>query len=236
MSGSASGRARPPISTLLRVLRRPSTSPSRTRNFSSPLMKFAVLVSAFLLPVVALAHEPSPLLARDGRDLSFLLKRYDGPVPILLRAVKGKRHTVPRTLLVEEVPVRRGLVERQQCVDPGYVPCPDGAQCCPADAVCGPGTCCPKGNLVCTGICKDRYSFLRLSLPLTHYSLFRLPRCFRCLLSERWVLPRWSGERVHSTNDLANFSFGVPQVCFTALNGEVGCCPVGQTCTTISGE
>ena len=134
-------------------------------------MKFAVLVSAFLLPVVSLAYEPSPLLADDGRDLSFLLKRYDGPVPILRRAVKGKRHTVPRTLQVEEVPVRRalnGLVERQQCVDPGYVPCAGGAQCCPAGSTCGPGSCCPAGNLVCTGNCKDRCSFRRLSLPLTH--------------------------------------------------------------------
>ena len=133
--------------------------------FSSPPMKLAVLVSAFLLPVVSLAHEPSPLLAHDGRDLSFLLKRYDGPVPILRRAVKGKRHAVPRTLRVESVPVRRahnGLVERQQCVDAGYVPCTGTTQCCPAGSTCGPGSCCPAGNLVCAGNCKDRYSFLRL--------------------------------------------------------------------------
>jgi len=116
-------------------------------------MKFAVLVSAFLLPVVSLAHEPSPLLAHDGRDLSFLLKRYDGPVPILRRAVKGKRHTVPRTLQVEEVPVRRGLVQRQQCLDSGYVPCAGTTQCCPALSVCGPGSCCPAGSLVCPGNC-----------------------------------------------------------------------------------
>ena len=123
-------------------------------------MKFTVLVSAFLLPVVSLAYDPSPLLADDGRDLSFLLKRYDGPVPILRRAAKGRRHTVPRTLQVEEVPVRRalkGLVERQQCTDAGYVPCPGGAQCCPAGAVCGPASCCPAGNLACAGNCKDRY-------------------------------------------------------------------------------
>ena len=135
-------------------------------------MKFAVLVSAFLLPVVALTHDPSPLLAADGRDLSFLLKRHDRPVPILRRAVKGKSYIVPRTLQVEKVPVRRapnGLVERQQkCIDPGYVLCPGGRQCCPKGKVCGPGTCCPAGNLACTTVCKDHDSFLRLSLPLTH--------------------------------------------------------------------
>jgi hypothetical protein len=170
-------------------------------------MKFAALVSAFLLPVVSLAHEPSPLLARDGRDLSFLLKRYDGPSPILLRAVKGKRHIVPRTLQVAEVPVRRalnGLVERQQCLDPGYVPCPGGTQCCPPNATCGPGTCCPAGSLTCTGNCKDWFSFLHLSLLLTH-SFFRLPRPPRRLLPKCWLLPIWPGKPVHSTNDLANF-------------------------------
>src|SRR6267154_5739067 len=107
-------------------------------------MKFAVLVSGFLLSVVALAQGPSPLLADDGRDLSFLLKRYDGPVPIFRRTVKGRRHAVPRTLQVEEVPVRRalnGLVERQTCPNAGYLPCPGGLQCCPAGTVCGPGTC-----------------------------------------------------------------------------------------------
>jgi len=124
-------------------------------------MKFVVLVSAFLLPVVSLAHDPSPLLADDGRDLSFLLKRYDGPAPILQRAVKGKRHITPRTLQVEEVPVRRapnGLVERQssQCLDTGYVPCPGGLQCCPSGGVCGTGYCCPAGNLACAGKCKGR--------------------------------------------------------------------------------
>jgi hypothetical protein len=139
---------------------------------SSPSMKFAVLVSAFLLPVVSLAHDPSPLLAVDGRDLSFFLKRYDGPVAILRRAVKGKRHIVPRTLQVAQVPVRRALnslAERQQCIDPGYVPCASGTQCCPAGAVCGPGTCCPAGNLVCAGNCErplSRFFALR-SLPLT---------------------------------------------------------------------
>ena len=135
-------------------------------------MKFAVLVSAFLLPVVALTHDPSPLLADDGRDLSFLLKRHDRPVPILHRAIKGKSYIVPRTLQVEKVPVRRapgGLVERQQqCLDPGYLLCPGGLQCCPAGSACGPGTCCPAGNLACTTVCKDHDSFLRLSLPLTH--------------------------------------------------------------------
>ena len=126
-------------------------------------MKFAVLVSGFLLSVGALAHGPSPLLADDGRDLSFLLKRYDGPIPILRRAVKGKRHAIPRTLQVEEVPVRRalnGLVERQQCTDPGYLPCPGGAQCCPAGNVCGAGACCPAGKLPCAQNCKNRHSFL----------------------------------------------------------------------------
>ena len=122
-------------------------------------MKLTVLVSAFQLLVVVLAHDPSPLLAHDGRDLSFLLKRHDQPVPILHRAVKGKRYIVPRTLQVEKVPVRRapsGLVERQQqCLDPGYLPCPGGLQCCPAGAVCGFGTCCPAGNLACATVCKD---------------------------------------------------------------------------------
>ncbi|SRR5258706_953312 len=132
-------------------------------------MKFVVLVSGFLLSVVALEHDPSPLVADDGRDLSLLLKRYDGPVPILRRAVKGKRHTVPRTLQVEEVPVRRapnGLVERQQyCTSPGYQPCSDGLQCCPAGTLCAPGFCCPAGNhLACpTGFgCRDRFLVLRL--------------------------------------------------------------------------
>src|SRR5258706_1372709 len=129
-------------------------------------MKFAVLVSGFLLSVGALEHDPSPLLADDGRDLSFLLKQYDGPVPILRRAVKGKRHTVPRTLQVEEVPVRRapnGLVERQQCTNAGYLPCPGGLQCCPAGSLCAPGSCCPAGNyLACAGFCRDRFLVLRL--------------------------------------------------------------------------
>jgi hypothetical protein len=120
-------------------------------------MKFVVLISALLLPVVSLAYNPSPLLADDGRDLSFLLKRYDGPAPILHRGVKGKRHIVPRTLQVEEVPIRRapkGLVERQQCLDPGYLPCPGGLQCCPMGFLCGPGSCCPVGSLACAGSCK----------------------------------------------------------------------------------
>ena len=119
-------------------------------------MKFAVLVSAFLLPVVSLAHDPSPLLAEDGRDLSFLLKRYDGPPPILRLAVKGKRHIAPRTLQVEEVPIRRALVERQQCTSAGDVLCSGSTQCCPQGTVCGPGTCCPTGGLACQGTCKDR--------------------------------------------------------------------------------
>jgi len=109
-----------------------------------------------LFPVVSLAHNPTPLRAVDGRDLSFLLKRYDGPVPILREATKGRRHIVPRTLQVEEVPVRRaltGLVERQQCVDPGYVPCPGSTQCCPTNTACGPGNCCPLGGLTCAGNC-----------------------------------------------------------------------------------
>ena len=172
-------------------------------------MKFAVLVSALLLPVISLAHDPSPLLADDGRDLSFLLKRYDGPAPIHRRAVKGKRHIVPRTLQVEEVPIRRahnGLVERQQCLDPGYVPCPGGTQCCPSGAVCGPGSCCPLGNLVCTGNCKNCFlAFSLLTFLFCSQSFLRLPRCPRRLLPERWLLPRRSGKPVHSTNGLANF-------------------------------
>jgi hypothetical protein len=193
--------------------RHPFSSPTPTyRKFpaSSPPtpMKFVVLVSALLLPVVSLAHSPSPLLADDGRDLSFLLKRYDGPAPILHRATKGQRHIVPRTLQVEEVPVRRalnGLVKRQQCLDAGYVPCPGGTQCCPMGAVCGPGSCCPSGNLACTGNCQIIFLFLRFSRPLTHKSSFRLPRCPRRLLSERRVLLNWPGGRVHSSNGLVNF-------------------------------
>jgi len=182
-------------------------SPSPTSKFSSPPMKFVVLVSAFLLPVIALAYDPSPLLADDGRDLSFLLKRYDGPAPILLRAVKGKRHIVPRTLQVEEVPVRRasnGLVKRQKCYDAGYVPCPGATQCCPVGATCGPGTCCPAGSLVCAGNCKDCLLLSSSFSSLTHKSFFRLPRCPRRLLPERWVLHSWSSKHVHSTNDRAN--------------------------------
>lgn len=124
-------------------------------------MKLAVLTAAFLLPVVSLANTPSPLRASDGRDLSFLLKRYDGPVPILRRAAKGNRHIVPRTLQVENVPIRRapnGLVERQQC-DAGFAPCPGGTQCCPAGATCEPGSCCPAGSLRCTGNCKNHSRF-----------------------------------------------------------------------------
>ena len=119
-------------------------------------MRFTVLVAAFLLPAVSLAHDPSPLLADDGRDLSFLLKRYDGPAPILHRAVK---HIAPRTLQVGEVPVRRasnGLVERKQCSGLGYVPCPGGLHCCPLGAVCGPSTCCPVGSFPCAVGSKDR--------------------------------------------------------------------------------
>jgi hypothetical protein len=169
---------------------------------------FVVLVSALLLPIASLAHDPSPLLADDGRDLSFLLTRYNGPTPILRRPLKGKRHIVPRTLQVEEVPVRRalnGLVKRQQCLDPGYVPCPGGLQCCPMGAVCGPGSCCPSGNLVCAGNCKITFLFLDLSRPLTHKSFFRLSRCPRRLLYKWCLLPSRSGRRVHSSNGLANF-------------------------------
>jgi len=151
------------------------------------LMRFVVLVSAFLLPVVALAYDPSPLLADDGRDLSFLLKRYDGPAPILHRAVKGKHHIVPRTLQVEEleVPVRRalhGLAERQQCLDAGHVFCPASTQCCPVGTVCGPGLCCPTGNLACKGNCKDRFLVSSPFSSLTHKPFFKLPRCPRRLL------------------------------------------------------
>jgi len=130
-------------------------------------MQLTVLISAFLLPAVSLTHDPSPLLADDGRDLSFLLKRYDGPVPILHQAVKGKRHIVPRTLQVEQVQVSRafnGLLERHECPDAGTVVCPSNTQCCPEGSVCGPGFCCPSGNLACTGNCKVAFSFLRLSL------------------------------------------------------------------------
>ena len=159
-----------------------ASSPSPTSKLSSPLMNFVVLVSVFLLLVVALAYDPSPLLADDGRDLSFLLKRYDGPAPILHRAVKGKHHIVPRTLQVEEVPVRRALVERQQCRDAGYVPCPGATQCCPAGAVCAPGSCCPAGQLACTGICKDCFLVSSPFSSLTHKSFFRLLRRPRRLL------------------------------------------------------
>ena len=62
----------------------PSSSLSRTHKFRLGPMRFSVLVPAFLLPVVSLAD--------DGRNLSFLLKRYDGPASILRRAVEGKSH------------------------------------------------------------------------------------------------------------------------------------------------
>jgi len=163
-------------------------------------MKFVALVSAFLLPVVTLAYGPSPLLADDGRDLSFLLKRYDGPAPILHRAVKGKRHIIPRTL---QSSPDDGYAVYSKCLDAAYVPCPDGSQCCPAGYVCGPGSCCPAGNLVCTGNCEDRSLVSSPSSSLTHKSFFRLPRCPRRLLPERWVLPSWTSERVHAANNKA---------------------------------
>jgi len=162
-------------------------------------MKFIVLISALLVPVVSLTYDASPLLADDGRDLSFLLKRYDGPVPILHQAVKGKRHIVPRTLQVEGVQIRRGLdglVERQTCPDSGYVPCPGGTQCCPAGSTCAPGTCCPSGNLACSGNCKDRFLVSSPFSSLTHKSFFRLPRFPRRLLPERWVLHSRSRKHV----------------------------------------
>ena len=208
-----------------------------TRDPRPKTMKFAVLFPVFLLPAVSLAHTPTPLRAVDGRDLSFLLKRYDGPIPILRRAAKGKRHTVPRTLQVEEVLVHRsfsGLVERQQCADAGYVPCPDGSQCCPAGETCGPGNCCPGGDLTCAGNCKNHSHCFTFS-SLTRLFFLRLSRSPRRLLPERWVLPEWTGKNVCS-NGLVYFSFVVPQSCFTAINGDIGCCPRGQTCTTISGE
>ena len=165
-------------------------------------MKSVVLVSAFLLPVISLAHDPSPLLADDGRDLSFLLNRYDGPTPILQRTVKG---IVPRTLQVEEVPVRRalnGLVERQSCV-PGYFPCLGSLQCCPVATICGPGSCCPIGSLPCIASCKISRSFA--FLVLTHRLFFRLPRFLWGLLPRPYMLPSWSGGHVLSTNGLPNF-------------------------------
>ena len=203
-------------------------------------MKSAVLVSGFLLSVVALAHGPSPLLADDGRDLSFLLKRYDGPVPILHRTVKGKRHAVPRTLQVEEVPIRRalnGLVERQQCTDPGYVPCPGSLQCCPAGTVCGSGACCLAGNLPCAGKCKDRYSFLRLSLPLTHRRSAGCPDALGDCCLDNQCCPAGQVSACTLLTNLAYFSSGLPQVCVTDSNGAIGCCPRGQTCSgTVTGE
>jgi len=227
--------------SLLRASRLPVLFAFTYLPASLPLMKFAALVSAFLLPFVSLAYDPSPLHADDGRDLSFLLKRHGGPSPILRRAVKGNWHIVPHTLQIEEVTIRRalnGLVERQQFLESGYVPCPSGTQCCPPASVCGPALCCPAGNLACTGNCKDHFRFLVSSPFSSAHTLvvLRLSRFPRRLLPDRWLLPRWSGKRVDSTNDLANFSFSVPQVCFTGTNGRIGCCPRGQTCTTVSGE
>ena len=130
----------------------PSPPPTTTT------MKFAVLISTFLLPAVTFAGSPTPMRAEDGTDLSFLLKRYDGPIAILRRISATKRHIVPRTLQVAEVPVRRavnGLVKRQQCLDFGYVLCPDGTQCCPAGSTCGPGTCsCLATDLPCGVNCQ----------------------------------------------------------------------------------
>ena len=193
-----------------------------------------MLVSGFLLSVVALAHGPSPLLADDGRDLSFLLKRYDGPVPILRRTVKGKRHIVPRTLQVEEVPVRRALVERQSTCS---IPCTGGLQCCPAGTVCGPGVCCPVGGLPCAGKCKDRHSFLHLSLPLTRGHPSGCPSALGDCCLDNNCCPAGQVSACTLLTNLAYISFGVPQFCALANNGAIGCCPRGQTCTgTLSGE
>ena len=146
-------------------------------------MKFAVLISTFLLPAVTFARFPTPMRAEDGTDLSILLKRYDGPIAILRRTSAAKRQIVPRTLQVAEVPVRRaanGLVKRQQCLDFGYVLCPDHVQCCPAGSTCGPGTCgCPPNVLECGGNCQCPLnpSLLPLALPaLTPSPAPRLPR------------------------------------------------------------
>jgi hypothetical protein len=174
--------ARPLARSLARflLLRAPYAASLRTLRALRALriMKATALASLFLLPVLALASDPSPLRALDGRDLSFLLKRYDGPLAILRSAAKGrKRHIVPRTLQVEEVPVRRGLVERQQCVDAGYVPCTSGTQCCPANYTCGTNVCCPAGTtLMCTGICKNQSRLLRSAHTLILFICLRLPQ------------------------------------------------------------
>jgi len=138
-----------------------------------------VLVSAFLLPVVSLAHDPSPLLADDGRDLSFLLKLYDGPAPILRRA---KRHIVPRAPPIspdDQVShINQGSANNQGSADNQRSANDQGStnnqispndghninQCDPKSALAGVGACCPSGNLVCAGNCKDCFLVLRLSL------------------------------------------------------------------------
>ena len=85
-----------------------------------------------------------------------------------------------------------------------YVLCPGRAQfCLTTGAVRRPGSCCPSGNLVCTGKCKDRFLVSSPFSSLTHKSSFA-QKCQRDrLLQERWVLPSWSSERVHSANDSA---------------------------------
>ena len=122
-------------------------------------MKFVVLVSAFLLPVVSLVLDPSPLLADDGRDLPFLLKRYDGPAPAYppsssqWKAPHRPAHSPSRGSLIRKA--LNGLVERQQCRAAGYVP----AWCYPVfpgGLRLWPGYCCPAGSFVCAGSCKGR--------------------------------------------------------------------------------
>jgi hypothetical protein len=215
-------------------------------------MKVAALASLFLLPVLALASNPSPLQAVDGRDLSFFLKRYDGPLAILHSVAKGKkRHIVPRTLQVEEIPVRRALVERQQCLDAGYLVCPSGTECCPAGYTCGTNVCCPTGTttLMCTGICKNQsrsllYLYLRSHTHSFNPSLSSSSS--GCIAGQGDCCPNAGccptgqvstctlSRSAHSPFSI--FSSVVPQVCFTALNGDIGCCPIGQTCTAVSGQ
>jgi len=187
-------------------------------------MKFAVLVSGFLLSAVALAHGPSPLLADDGRDLSFLLKRYDGPIPILRTTVKGKRHAVPRTLQVEEVPVRRalnGLVERQQCTNPNYLPCSSGLQCCPAGTICGTGSCCLAGQLPCAGggCCSDALGDCCVDetcCPADYVCAPANNGAIGCCRRGQTCSGNLSGVCADKT--------GVP------CPGETTCCPAGTTC------
>jgi len=111
--------------------------------------------------------------------------------PILRRAVNGKLHTVPRTLQVEEVSFAKPLMASSKGNNvalPGTC-LPGATQYFPAGYVCGLDTAVQQAVSYAQEAVRVAFSFLRLSLPLTHKPFFRLPRCPRRLLFERCVLP-----------------------------------------------